>query len=159
MARLATGNTEEAMDVVQDAMFRLVEKYAGRPQDEWGALFNRILHNGINGWYRRSRVRNRLRVWFGSSEEKDVVDPLQTARDEKGRNPEQLLQSHRRIDKLEQALGELSVRQRQAFLLRLWEGLDVRATAKAMSCSEGSVKTHYSRAVHVLREQLGEDWP
>ena len=85
-------------------------------------------------------------------------DPIQQAEDEKARTPEQLLQADRRIDKLDQALHELSLRQKQAFLLRIWEGYSVEETARVMKCSAGSVKTHYSRAIHTLREKLDEHW-
>ena len=159
MAQIATGNKEDALDIVQDAMFKLVEKYASRDENEWGPLFHKILQSRIHDWYRRNAVRNRFRSWLRLSEEDDTVDEMQTVEDQQGRSPEQLLQTGRSIDRLEHAVRQLPVRQQQAFLLRIWEGLDVRQTAKAMSCSQGSVKTHYSRAVHSLREQLGEHWP
>lgn len=157
MAQIAAGNTDDAFDIVQDAMFKLVEKYASRPESEWGPLFHRILQSKINDWHRRTRVRNRFRSWLGIHE--DEVDPIQELADEKDRSPEQLLQTNRSIDKLEQMIHVLPIRQQQAFLLRLMEGLDVKATARAMACSEGSVKTHFSRAVHKLRDKLGEHWP
>ena len=157
MARLATGNTEDALDIVQDAMYKLVEKYGSRPEPEWGPLFHRILQSRINDWHRRTSLRDRFRSWLGISEEGN--DPIQELPDKHDGNPEHLLQSNRRIDQLEKAVHGLPVRQQQAFLLRTMEGLDVRETARAMGCSEGSVKTHYSRAIHTLREKLGEHWP
>ena len=138
-------------------MLKLVQKYGSRPEPEWGPLFHRILQSRINDWFRRTSIRIRLRSWLGQTD--NAVDPITELPDEMERNPEQQLQSHRRIDKLEEAIHGLPVRQQQAFLLRTLEGLDVRQTARAMACSEGSVKTHYSRAVHTLREKLGEHWP
>lgn len=158
IARLATGNQDEALDLVQDAMFKLVEKYADRPAEQWPPLFYRILSSRINDWHRRSSVRNRFRHWLSSAPDSSE-DPIQTAADEFGQRPEREAETSQSMTKLEQALALLPPRQKQAFLLRAWEGLDVRQTALAMSCAEGSVKTHYSRAVHLLREQLGEHWP
>ena len=157
MARLATGNTDDALEIVQDAMYKLVEKYSSRPEPEWSPLFHRILQSRINDWHRRGRIRERFRGWLGMPGNEG--DPIQEFPDEKDADPERLLQSQRRIDKLEEAIHELPVRQQQAFLLRTMEGLDVRGTARAMGCSEGSVKTHFSRAVHTLREKLDEHWP
>ncbi len=151
-ARIATGNEQDALDIVQDAMLKLVQRYAGRDEQEWGPLFHRILQSRIRDWYRRSLVRNRLRVWFGSDEDED--DPLQNQPDPAGSGPLGELESGRFGEELERALGRLPNRQQQAFLLRAWEGLSVEETAQAMGCSTGSVKTHYSRAVHTLREQL-----
>ena len=157
MAEIATGNKDDALDILQDAMFKLVDKYAGRDPKEWGPLFTTILQSRIKDWYRRNTVRNKFRSWFsGKDEEQD--DPIQTAEDEKGKTPEQLLQADRRVDGLGLALHELPLRQQQAFLLRTWEGYSVEETAKIMKCSSGSVKTHYSRAVRTLRDKLEDHW-
>ncbi len=158
IAQIATGNSEDALDLVQDAMFKLVEKYADREEQEWTPLFYRILHSRINDWHRRNTVRNRHRSWFSNTDE-DGEDPIQTAPDPYGRSPESETETNESMDKLQIALEGLPARQQQAFLLRAWEGLDVRQTATAMACAEGSVKTHYSRAIHSLRAQLGEHWP
>lgn len=157
MAQLATGSRDEAFDIVQDAMFALARRYSARPPQEWGPLFQRILQSRIRDGYRRARVRNRWRVWFGTDAEQD--DPLAALPDPDARPPEDLLGNERAGQALEAALQSLPLRQQQAFLLRSWEGLDVGATAAAMACSEGSVKTHYSRAVHRLRELLENHWP
>lgn len=108
-----------------------------------------LLQSRIRDWYRRSRVRNRWRVWLGGEE--DEEDPLHNLADAESPGPAELLAGQRAMGALEQALQKLPLRQQQAFLLRTWEGLDVAETAHAMGCSEGSVKTHYSRAVHTLR--------
>jgi len=157
MAEIATGNKDEALDILQDAMFKLVEKYADRKPEEWGPLFTTILQSRIRDWYRRNKVRNKFRSWFSTKDE-DQDDPIQQAEDEKARTPEQLLQSGRRVDELGMAIHALPLRQQQAFLLRTWEGYSVEETAKAMKCSTGSVKTHYSRAVHTLRDKLDDHW-
>lgn len=157
IAQIATSNSDEAFDIVQDAMFKLVEKYSGKSEAEWQPLFHRILQSRIRDWYRRNSVRNRFRSWLSSSLEDDE-DPIQLAEDTAGRSPEMELQTGRSIEALEAALQQLPLRQQQAFMLRAWEGLDVRETAAAMSCAEGSVKTHYSRAIHSLRDTLGEHW-
>ena len=158
IAQIAVGNADDALDLVQDAMFKLVEKYADRQENEWTPLFYRILNSRINDYFRRNKVRNRHRSWLSSNEE-DNEDPIQTAPDPWGQTPESESQTDESMEKLSEALNELPLRQQQAFLLRAWEGLDVRQTAAAMSCAEGSVKTHYSRAIHSLRESLGEHWP
>ncbi len=154
MARIATGNEDDALELVQEAMLSLVQRYAARDEQEWGPLFHRILQSRIRDWYRRSKVRNRFRVWF--SRDADEDDPLENQPDPAADEPLQQLESERFGEMLEKALGELPNRQQQAFLLRAWEGLSVEETAEAMGISAGSVKTHYSRAVHTLREQLEE---
>jgi len=157
MAQLATRNSDEAFDIVQDAMLKLVEKYADRPEAELAPLFFCILQSRIHDWYRRSSVRNRLRSWLGSGED-DEEDPFQQLEDPASRSAEQLLITEDSIKALNTALLALPLRQQQVFLLRAWEGLDVRQTAAAMQCAEGSVKTHYSRALAALRGKLGEHW-
>ena len=154
MARLATGNADDAHDIVQDAMLTLVSRYASRGEQEWGPLFHTILQSRIIDWHRRSKVRNRLRVWFGKRDEDDEDDPLQNIVDGRSPDPPAQLKDKQAMAALEAAIHKLPPRQQQAFMLRVWEGLDVAQTARAMKCSEGSVKTHYSRAVHALREQL-----
>jgi RNA polymerase sigma-70 factor (ECF subfamily) len=158
-AEIAVRNRDEALDLVQDAMIKLARNYAGQPEAEWTPLFYRILQNGIRDWHRRQMVRNRVMVWFGrTSESADDYDPIAQAPDPMGRTPDEQIESRQAMERLEQAVTELPARQREAFMLRTFEGLDVAGTAIAMGCSEGSVKTHYSRAVHTLRDVLGEYW-
>lgn len=152
LARVACGNDEDALDIVQDAMFKLVQRYADRRAEEWPAIFHRILQSRIRDWYRRSVVRHRLLGWFSRSEDED--DPLENQPGRASEGPVQQLQQARFGSELECALAALPNRQQQAFLLRAWEGLSVEETAQAMGCSAGSVKTHYARAVSVLRERL-----
>ena len=158
IAEIATGNREDALDILQDAMYKLVQKYAARDPDEWGPLFQTILQSKINDWYRRNAVRNRFRVWFRLTDNEEHLDPMESIEDKKAIDPSRQLEADRDIGELEIALRNLSLRQQQAFILRIWEGMDVAQTATIMKCSEGSVKTHYSRAIHTLRERLGERW-
>ncbi len=159
MAQVATGDADAALDIVQDAMMALVQRYAKRPEAEWGPLFQRILQRRITDWYRRRAVRQKVHVWLGRKSEEDREDPIEARPDPRADGPEQRLARGRAMEVLERAIGELPLRQRQAFLLRAWEGLDTKQAAHAMGVSEGSVKTHYFRALGALREQLGEHWP
>ena len=172
MAAIATGQREEALDIVQDAMMKLVQNYARREAAEWGPLFQTILQSTIRDWYRRQKVRSQWRGWLGlkpgtaksSLQEEDMnEDALQQATlsltQAAAQEPLQHMNRERSMDALVQALHQLPLRQQQAFLLRVWEGLDVAETAQAMQCSSGSVKTHFSRAVHTLREQLEDYQP
>jgi RNA polymerase sigma-70 factor (ECF subfamily) len=158
MARFAIGDADEALDITQDAMIRLVTRYADRPPGEWRALFYRILQNRIRDHQRRSGVRQRVMAWLpGPTAEERGTDPIQAAPDlSPGVRPDQQLESDDIGAALEVALAALPPRQQQVFMLRAWEGLDVATTAVAMGCSEGSVKTHYFRAVHALRARLGD---
>lgn len=157
IAQIATRNPGDALDLVQEAMFKLVEKYAQRPAEEWTPLLYRILTSRINDWHRRNIVRNRHRSWLNDDEDSNE-DAVQTAEDQFGQRPDKESEINQGMDKLQRALEKLPQRQQQAFLLWAWKGLDVKQTAAAMSCAEGSVKTHYSRAIHFLREELGEYW-
>ena len=154
MAFIATGHQEEALDIVQDAMLTLVKRYAQRDPQEWGPLFTRIVQNRIRDWYRREKVRNKWRVWFGK--EDDDKQDIENLPDGGTNDPLRQLANAGLTDELEQGLRGLPLRQQQVFLLRVWDGLDVADTAKALGISAGSVKTHYSRAVHRLREVLGD---
>ena len=159
IAEIAVRDRDDALDLVQEAMIKLARNYADRTRNEWAPLFYRILQNGIRDWHRRQKVRNRVMTWFGRGQSgEDEYDPVAAAPDPAGRTPAEELQAREALQRLEQALGDLPPRQREAFMLRAFEGLDVAGTAIAMGCSEGSVKTHYSRAVHALREELGEVW-
>ena len=161
-AMFALRDEPSALDVVQDAMLKLTEKYAGKPAAELPMLFQRILQNAIHDHFRRQKVRSTwttLLSALGKGDEKDEeFDPLETlaAKSDSNANadPAQLLEQGQIIALIEQALGRLPARQREAFLLRYWEELDVAEAAAAMGCSEGSVKTHCSRAVHALAEML-----
>ena len=156
IARIATGDQEHALDIVQDAMFSLVKNYSHKDASEWGPLFHRILQSKIRDWYRRSRTRNSVFSWlrvFSDDDDKDR-DPIQQAPDTVSPTPDSNADNEQLMDIALQAIGRLPLRQQQAFLLRAWEGLDVRETAKAMNCSQGSVKTHYSRATKALKQNL-----
>jgi RNA polymerase sigma-70 factor (ECF subfamily) len=158
IAEISIRDRDEALDLVQDAMIKLARNYADRPDDEWTPLFYRILQNRIRDWQRRQAVRNRVMVIFGRGKEDEDYDPVAAAPDPAGRTPDEELQTHEAMESLDTAIGALPGRQREAFMLRTFEGLNVAGTANAMGCSEGSVKTHYSRAIHSLRETLGEHW-
>jgi len=157
MARTATRDGNEALDLVQDAMLAFVSGYQKKDENAWKPLFYRILQNRIYDWHRRQKVRNRWRVWLhGHPDEQESGDAIQMAPDPNGRTPEEDKLASEASEKLILALQELPIRQQQAFLMRIWEGLDVAETASAMGCSDGSVKTHLSRAMHKLRTQLEE---
>jgi RNA polymerase sigma-70 factor (ECF subfamily) len=162
LAVIATSHHEDALDIVQDAMLRLARRYGDRDAAQWGPLFQRILQSVIRDWYRRTTVRNRWRQFFGSrsagAEDEPAEDPLAARFAASDPDPGRQLVNRQAMEALDAALHQLPLRQQQAFLLRQWEGLSVRDTAAAMSCSEGSVKTHFSRALTALREQLHEHW-
>ena len=159
IAEIGVRDRDEALDLVQEAMIKLARKYSDRSQEEWTPLFYRILQNGVRDWHRRQKVRNRVMVWFGrATPGDDDYDVVQQAPDPGGRTPDEQLANTEAMQRLEGAIHALPARQREAFMLRTFEGLDVAGTALAMGCSQGSVKTHYSRAVHTLREKLGEYW-
>jgi RNA polymerase sigma-70 factor, ECF subfamily len=157
MAQLATGNVDDSLDLVQDAMLDFARRYAFKPEGEWPALFYRVLQSRITDWHRRATVRNRFRVWFrGRDDEDEGEDPFSRVADPSSPDPSRVLMNKASGEAITAALRTLSLRQQQAFLLRSWEGLGVAQTAFAMGCSEGSVKTHYSRAVHALQILLEE---
>ncbi|MEZ5584088.1 MAG: RNA polymerase sigma factor [Candidatus Competibacteraceae bacterium] len=158
LAELATGDREDGLDIVQDAMVKLVQRYGHHDAQEWTPLFYRILQSKIRDWHRRNLVRNRLRVWLWGDDE-EHSDQLAQIPDAESSDPQSQVQTERTLATLEQALKALPLRQQQVFLLRAWEGLDVAQTAQAMGCSSGSVKTHYARALNKLRAILGEHWP
>jgi RNA polymerase sigma-70 factor (ECF subfamily) len=156
----AVRNEESALDIVQDSMMKLAEKYGDRPQEEFPMLFQRILQNTIRDYYRRSKVRS---LWttllssFSPSDDEEH-DPLETMEVEAGsytpNTPDGQLLQTQVLAIIEKEIKALPTRQREAFLMRYWEDMDVAETASAMGCSEGSVKTHCSRATHTLAAAL-----
>jgi RNA polymerase sigma-70 factor (ECF subfamily) len=157
IAQIALRHEADALDVVQDAMMQLSSRYATRPAQEWKPLFYRILENRVRDVQRRRSVRSRVMSylpWRGEDED-TAADPIDLAVDQAPLPPAQL-ESDEAMAALERAIAGLPARQRQAFLLRNFEGLDVAETAAAMKCSPGSVKTHYFRALQALRLKLGE---
>jgi RNA polymerase sigma-70 factor, ECF subfamily len=156
----AVREEETALDIVQDAMLKLAEKYGDRPEEEFPMLFQRILQNTIRDFYRRSKVRS---LWitllsaFSTNDDEDY-DPLETLapdEDDSGpRTPESKLLQAQTLNLIDGEIKKLPARQREAFLMRYWEDMDVAETAAAMGCSEGSVKTHCSRATHALAAAL-----
>ncbi len=156
MAELSVGNREDALDLVQDAMLSFVRSYADRPTNEWAPLFYRVIDNRILDHHRRNQVRSKWLAWlpFYTDENETDNNPLDRIEDTAERGPAQQMINQDIRENLDFALKALPNRQRQAFLLRIWEGLDVADTARAMSCSEGSVKTHLSRAMLALRNKL-----
>lgn len=155
MAEFSVRNRDDALEIVQDAMLNLAQRYGMLPAEQWPPLFQRILQSRITDHFRRQKVRNRLFVWFNRTDEDgDDYDPIAEAADESLNNPLDRLSLEQGNQALVDAVAQLPERQRQAFLLRHWEGLSERETAFAMQCSEGSVKTHLSRAMQHLRARL-----
>ena len=158
----AVRDEDAALDVVQDAMLKLTEKYADRPAAELPLVFQRILQNTIHDHFRRQKVRSTwttLLSALGQKDERDEeYDPLESlparSDDRATDDPAAQLEQAQIVRLIEQAIAKLPARQREAFLLRYWEELDVAETAAAMGCSEGSVKTHCSRAVRALADLL-----
>jgi len=155
----AVRDDHAALDIVQDAMLKLAEKYADNPVTEYPMLFQRILQNTMRDYWRRQKVRN---LWtsllssFGAGKDgEEDHDPLDTIDvEDESSNPMIQLERSQTIKIIEKAIEKLPARQREAFILRYWEDMDVAETAEMMGCSEGSVKTHCSRAVHTLATLL-----
>ena len=156
MARLSLRDEDDAMDAVQDAMLKLCRHYADRPEGEWRPLFFRILVNQLQDQRRRRTVRGRMFPWWAKRDAgdddslPDVIDLTPDLRQE----PQRVIEGEQDLRLVAQAIESLPARQQQAFLLRTLEGLDIADTARAMGCSEGSVKTHHFRAVLALRAAL-----
>ena len=161
-AVFAVRDEEAALDIVQDAMLRLAEKYGHRPETELPLLFYRILQNAVRDWFRRQKVRNTWVSLFSSllpgrglEEDEDPLETLAASgQSNREAGPPDRLEQSQLIEIIEQEIAKLPERQREAFVMRYWEELDVAETAQVMGCSEGSVKTHCSRAAHALAVAL-----
>lgn len=161
-AFFAVKNEESAMDLVQESMMKLSDKYGDKPKEELPMLFTRILQNTILDYHRRQKVRNTWTTLFSSFQKKDeedydVLENLLAQDESQNASAQDEIEQSQNMAAIEEAIANLPERQRQAFLLRYWEEMDLAETAKIMGCSEGSVKTHCSRATkalaHVLRQQ------
>lgn len=160
-AMFAVRDEHAALDIVQDAMMKLSEKYSDRPSAELPLLFQRILQNTIRDYYRRQKVRSMWTTPVSSLVNEDAEgehDPLETLEVENesayDAPPPVQLERSQILATIEKSVAKLPARQREAFILRYWEEMDVSEAAQAMGCSEGSVKTHCSRATHALAETL-----
>lgn len=160
-AQFALRDEDAALDVVQDAMMKLAVSYGTKPVEELPPLFQRILQNAIRDHMRRSKVRSLwttlLSAFTRDDDDNDPLDSMEFAEDsgESARaGPHALMEQKQVLSIIEEEVSRLPPRQREAFLMRYWEEMDTAETAAAMGCSEGSVKTHCSRATHTLAEAL-----
>jgi RNA polymerase sigma-70 factor (ECF subfamily) len=152
---------EAALDIVQDSMMKLAEHYGDKPAGELPLLFQRILSNCTLDWFRRQKTRKALFSNLGDFESRDddgdfdLLEHLAFAPGcEESESAEDATRRAQIFHAIEEQIAALPGRQREAFLMRYWEDMDVAETAAAMGCSEGSVKTHCSRAVHALGQAL-----
>ncbi len=157
MAKLATQNPDNALDIVQDTMFQMVKNYGEKPQEDWQPLFFRILSNKITDYHRKPGILAKMTQWFGlqsdrETQSEEAVSFLVCER----QRPDQELQNEQLGTLLLQKLKRLPVRQQQAITLRMWQGLSIEETAAVMNVSAGSVKTHLHRAIQVMQAQLSE---
>jgi RNA polymerase sigma-70 factor, ECF subfamily len=161
-ALYAVRDEDHALDIVQDTMMRLAEKYGGKPAEELPMLFTRILQNAIHDHFRRQKVRNTWVTLFSAfrkngedDDDSDILESLE-AQDgsEQAESASDKVQREQVLQMIDNEIQKLPARQREAFLYRYWEDMDVAETAALMGCSEGSVKTHCSRATHTLAKAL-----
>jgi len=157
----AVRDDHAAMDIVQDAMLKLADKYPDKPVTEYPMLFQRILQNTMRDFWRRQKVRalwtTLLSSFSTQSDDGEARDPLDTMDvDDGSQNPATQLEGSQTLQVIETALQKLPARQREAFVLRYWEEMSVAETAESMGCSEGSVKTHCSRALHTMAALLAQ---
>jgi RNA polymerase sigma-70 factor (ECF subfamily) len=157
----AVRDADAALDIVQDSMIRLAEKYGDRPASELALLFQRILSNATADWFRRQKVRGAVVQSFSDfdghdgEEPVDLLDTLEILQSSQGtESAADALSRTQLLQIIDSEVQKLPPRQREAFLMRYWEEFDVAETALVMGCSEGSVKTHCSRAVHALARAL-----
>jgi len=160
-AMFAVRDESHALDIVQDAMMKIAEKYGDRPAAELPLIFTRILQNATHDYFRRTKVRSTWVTLFSAlgSDDHPDADPLETleaAGDTRAESSEAAYSREQIVALIEEEVAKLPARQREAFLLRYWEDYDTAETAVAMGCSEGSVKTHCSRATHALAKALKE---
>ena len=159
-ARFHVRDDEAALDIVQDSMLKLATHYGDKPAAQWPLLFQRILSNTILDWFRRQKTQHKLFArspgpGYQNAQDQDFdwLD-IETGHSQQAESAESVLQQSQTLGQIEEAIEALPARQREAFLLRYWEELSIAETAAVMGCTEGSVKTHCSRAVEALSHKL-----
>ncbi len=157
MAEIATKSSPDALDIVQDSMIKLVEKYSDKPHQEWKPLFYRILQSRLMDYFRKQKLTRSIFFWRQVDNDVDSNEESLITQASDQINPERELSGSQSVSQVTDALKRLPTRQQQCFLLRSWEGLSVKQTAEAMKCSEGSVKTHYARAKDSLKKALNDE--
>jgi len=158
MAQLATSNKDDALELVQETMLQLVKRYAELPNNELKILFYKILNSRITDWYRKTAFRRQFHKVF-SSKSYEQNNPIEHLSNEQQQTEDERLTTSEELEQLIIALASLSNRQKQVFLLRAWQGFNVKETASIVGCSAGSVKTHYSRAIKALKRTLTKYLP
>ena len=163
MAEIATSSRDDALDIVQDTMYDFVRRYQDHNSEEWRPLFFRVLQNKIRDWYRRTAIRRRFRGWLSLGSKPDeadrLEDPFAQVADSKAQTPDDALKTKDSLNRLSKALQDLPHRQQQVFMMRAWEEFSTKETATIMKCSEGTVKTHYWRALKALQDKLQDYRP
>jgi RNA polymerase sigma-70 factor (ECF subfamily) len=156
-------NEDAALDILQDSMIKLCTNYSDKPINEIPLLFQRILSNTMLDWFRRQKTKNAIFTNLSDfqSENNEISFDLRevttdTSEESRSESAEQWVTRVQTLEQIETAVMDLPPRQREAFLLRYWEEMDVAETAAVMGCSEGSVKTHCSRAIQALSKTLGK---
>ncbi len=152
MAEIATRNPDDALDIVQDAMIKLVEKYAHKPEEQWRPLFYTILNSRITDYHRKSTLTGRIFSWMGADDNVEDMDIVPTSA-----GPLELLTEELTLERFLIGMESLSTRQQQVFMLRTWQGFSVAETADILKCSKGSVKTHLFRANESLMKSINQD--
>ena len=158
MMESATGHHDVARDLVQESFISLHQHYAHRPSIEWTPLFYTILNNRLMDWRRQETRKKKRFGWFNPVvvDEDHELDISHLVEDEQNIDPSEFISKEFTLQEIQKAIARLPIRQQQAFMLRAWENLDTKTTATVMDCSEGSVKTHYHRAIQSLRSHLSQ---
>ena len=157
MMESATSQHDVARDLVQESFISLYQHYASRPSSEWVPLFYTILNNRLMDWRRQETRKNKRFGWFKPTLVEDTeLDASLLIEDEQNIDPADFISKEHTLQEIQKAIARLPTRQQQAFMLRAWQNLDTKTTASIMDCSEGSVKTHYHRAIQTLRAHLSQ---
>ncbi len=152
LALVATRHHEDALDIVQDTMITLVQKYAHKSKAEWQPLFFRILQNTIRDFYRSQKVRSRWRVWFSGDDKQ--IDLIEQSASKESDSPAVQVSNEQMLQQMELGVAQLPTKQQQVFMLRIIDGMSVKDVAQVMKVSDGTIKTQLSRALKSLKINL-----